>query len=116
MSTATQKKEAVQAAQPDLRAAEQHRRDNLKIYNSEPKVRYSVSPLYEVYLGKVHQLSINGITIAFPIDGTAHEIPESFASALAEKVAGIDAKLQKGKKMSDVANNHESYAGQIGLF
>lgn len=85
-------------------------------YKSEPQVERSLSPLYEPYLGKVIQISINGITIAFPVDGISRKIPESFADELDSRRLAVDASIKKSKRMSDVGSNSEKYAGEIRMF
>ena len=100
----------------NVNAAELRRRSLLGKYKAEPKVKMSISPLYEPYLGKIVQISINGITIAFPVNGSVNEVPESFANEITSRIMAIDAKIQKGKKMSDAASNSETYAGQIQMF
>ena len=75
-----------------------------------------MSPLYQPYLGKVIQISINGITIAFPINGTSHKVPRSFADEIDSRVMAIDATINKAKKMADIPENHERYPGELQMF
>ena len=100
----------------NLRAADLTRKSLVEEYRSEEKVTRSVSPLYQPYLGKVIQISINGITIAFPIDGTSHKVPRSFADEIDSRVMAIDATINKAKKMAAIPENHERYPGELQMF
>lgn len=100
----------------NLRAADLTRKSLVEEYRSEEKVTRSVSPLYQPYLGKVIQISINGITIAFPINGTSHKVPRSFADEIDSRVMAIDATINKAKKMADIPENHERYPGELQMF
>lgn len=100
----------------NLRAADLTRKNLVEEYRSEEKVTRSVSPLYQPYLGKVIQISINGITIAFPINGTSHKVPRSFADEIDSRVMAIDATINKAKKMADIPENHERYPGELQMF
>lgn len=96
--------------------ATQTRKELLEHYKAEPKVERSLSPLYEPYLGKVIQISINGITIAFPVNGTTHKVPQSFADEIDSRRMAIDATIQKSKRMSNTQSNVESTPGGIQMF
>lgn len=100
----------------NLRAADLTRKSLVEEYRSEENVTRSVSPLYQPYLGKVIQISINGITIAFPINGTSHKVPRSFADEIDSRVMAIDATINKAKKMADIPENHERYPGELQMF
>ena len=100
----------------DMHAADKVRKELLTVYKAEEKVERSLSPLYEPYLGKVIQISINGITIAFPVNGTTHKVPQSFADEIDSRRMAIDATLLKAKKMSNIAENHENFPGELQMF
>lgn len=82
-------------------------------YINEKKVTISIPPFYAPYMGKVHQLTLNGITICIPCDGKSYDVPKSFAAECKRKMRNVDALVAKGKKLSDVANNSESFAGEL---
>lgn len=103
-------------AKVNLNAAERSRQSLREVYQSEEKVDRSISPLYAGYFGKVMQISINGITIAFPIDGSIHKIPRTFADELDARVAAINATINKATKMSDIKSNAEAYPGALQMF
>lgn len=88
----------------------------LEQYRAEPKVERSLSPLYAPYMGKVIQISINGITIAFPVDGSTHTVPESFADEIDSRRMAVDATLLKSKKMGAVRENFEHFPGELQMF
>lgn len=100
----------------NLRSADLARKNLVETYKAEEKVARSVSPLYQPYLGKVIQISINGITIAFPINGTTHKVPQSFADEIDSRVMAIDATINKAKKMANIPENHENYPGELQMF
>ena len=95
----------------NLRSADLTRKSLVEEYKAEEQ-----SPLYQPYLGKVIQISINGITIAFPINGTSHKVPRSFADEIDSRVMAIDATINKAKKMADIPENHERYPGELQMF
>ncbi len=65
------------------------RQKNLvNVYKSEPQVAVSIAPSYAKYLGRSVRISINGVSVAVPCDGSSHKVPESFA-------AEIHARMQK---------------------
>ena len=99
-----------------IAVAEKNRKSLLAYYKSEPLVAKELSPLYEPYLGKVLQVSINGITIAMPVNGTTHKVPKSFADEIDSRRMAVDATIQKSKKMSNFTQNAEHYAGELAMF
>lgn len=101
---------------PNMHQADTCRRELIAYYKGEEKVERSLSPLYEPYLGKVIQISINGITIAFPVNGTTHKVPQSFADEIDSRRMAVDATLLKAKKMAAISDNHESYPGELQMF
>lgn len=111
---ATTKK--TQATDVNIHAADAARKALVTTYRNEPQVERSLSPLYADYLGKVVQISINGITIAFPVNGVTYKIPESFANEIDSRRMAIDATLNKAKRMSNITANSEKYAGELGMF
>ncbi len=84
-------------------------------YRKEDKVSVYLSPTYKPYFGNVMPVSINGITIYFPVDGTSHEVPKTFADEITAKRVAIDAIINKTGKMADIASNVESTPGELEL-
>ena len=104
------------AANTELIETETKRKRLVDEYRNEEKVSCSLSPLYAPYFGKVLQISLNGVTIAFPVDGSSHKIPKSFAAELATRRMAVDAIIKKNKSRSDIAKNNESYPGELPLY
>ena len=99
-----------------LMSAESKRKELMGYYTSEEKEKIQVSPMYRPYFGNVMPVSLNGISIFFPINGTVHEVPKSFADVIQGRVYSIDQMLLKQKRLSDVPNNFESTPGALNLF
>lgn len=103
-------------SQLELMRAEKRRKDLLAEYKSEPKRGVYLSPMYRAYFGNVMQVSINGITIAFPVDGSVQEVPETFADEIEGRRRAIDAILNKQNLMASVGENFERTPGELNLF
>lgn len=106
---------AKQTADQELRAATLNKKKLGAYYQREKKVSVTVSPFYAPRLGRVATITVNAISVYVPCDGKAYEIPETFAASLRRKLANIDALEARGKALSDVANNVESFAGQLRI-
>lgn len=104
---------AKRTADADLRAALADKKRLGAIYMAEEKIPVSIPPFYAAYMGKVHTLTINGISVCIPADGKTYKIPKSFACALKRKLANVDAIVAKGKKLGDVHSNSETFAGEL---
>ena len=87
-----------------------------KRYQSEDKVEVSISPLYANELGNVHTIALHGISIYVPVDGRNYKIPYSYALELKGRIAAIDEKSKRMRKMANVAKNSERTAGELKLF
>jgi hypothetical protein len=53
-----------------------------KVFSDEKKVKTSIPKSYSRFIGETLPLRINGVGIVLPVDGSTHEIPESFANQL----------------------------------
>lgn len=84
-------------------------------YRNEDKVSIYLSPTYQAYFGNVMPITINGITIFFPVDGSTHDVPKTFADEITAKRVAIDAIINKTGKMADIASNVESTPGELEL-
>lgn len=107
---------SVAAPAANIHAAETARKRLVEVYKGEEKVDYSISPLYKNHLGNVVTRSINGISIAVPVDGSRHKIPRSFADDLDRVIISIDASIKKASKMASVNENVERYPGELPMF
>lgn len=92
--------------------AENRRKNLTAYYNKEKKVPMYLSPMYQPYFSKIMQVQINGITIAFPVDGTTHLVPQSFADEITARRISIDNIITKQDALSDVQNNLEVGPGE----
>ena len=91
-------------------------RDLKAYYTREKSIPVYLSPMYRPYLGRVADITVNGVTIFLPVDGQVYEIPETFADLVNQKRMAIDAMLTKQQRMSDVQVNHEQSPGELKLF
>lgn len=99
-----------------LLSAESRRRELIKYYTSETKVKVQVSPMYRPYFGNIMPVVLNGISIYVPIDGNVHSVPKSFANEIERRRKAIDTILLKQRRMSEVQSNFESTPGELQLF
>lgn len=121
---ATDNKSVTQRAQEKITenanaALSQHSvklRDLKAYYTREKSIPVYLSPMYRPYLGRVADITVNGVTIFLPVDGQVYEIPETFADLVNQKRMAIDAMLTKQQRMSDVQVNHEYSPGELKLF
>ena len=82
-------------------------------YMAQQKVRVQGSPFYRAYFGNVMPIIINGIGVYVPRDGKTYEIPKAFADVFKERIARVDALIQKQGTMADYIE--EAYAGEVSL-
>lgn len=106
----------VKESDVNVRKAEESRRRLGEQFRKEDKVPVSISPLYKPYFGKVMTVSINGISVAVPVDGKTYKVPRSFAEEVEIRKFRQDELMEKAKKLSDVQNNFESSPGELALF
>lgn len=85
-------------------------------YRAEEKVPRYLSAMYRPYFGNVMQVSINGISIFFKVDGTVQKIPKTFADEIDSRRMRIDTMLARRTKLADVGNNYEKNPGELKLF
>ena len=82
-------------------------------YKGEKLIPVTLSPFYAPYLSKRARISLNGISVYVPCDGSIYNIPESFAAELHRKVKSIDKQVQKMASMSKVDTNYERSPGEL---
>lgn len=85
-------------------------------YAAEEKVPMYLSPMYRAHLGNNMRVSLNGVSIFFPVDGSTHLIPTSFADEIVRRRMAVDNILAKQSRMSDVGHNIESAPGELSVF
>lgn len=108
--------EITAAANQEMQHAEGRRKKLVQEFQGEPKVPMYLSPMYRPYFGRIMQVSINGITIAFPVDGSTQMIPQTFADEIASRRIAVDEILNKQSRMANITANHESTPGELVLF
>lgn len=96
--------------------AVQRHKELVKTYKEEPRVATYLAPTYANFLGKVMTVSINGISIYFPVDGQTYNIPQTFADEVASRRKSIDAIISKQHKASRIVENVETSPGEMVLF
>lgn len=96
----------------EIAQASARRKELIKYYKSEKQVVTYVSPMYRPYLGNVMTVTINGISIRFPVDGSKQEIPATFADEIERRRRNIDNIERKQKKMAAVKENEDK--GSVG--
>lgn len=112
-TTTNAKKTAQLQSDRELRAASERRLKLADTYRKEKKVAVSIAPAYAARLGRVANIIVNGCSVCVPCDGRTYEIPETFAASLKRKLRNVDILEARGKALSNIANNVESFAGQL---
>lgn len=100
----------------NIHVADKQRKALVETYKNEEKETVSISPLYKPYLGNVCTISVNGISVAVPVDGSRHKVPATFADEVTSRIMAVDATIRKAEKMSSVKANNESYPGELKMF
>lgn len=96
--------------------AQDRKKELLKTYRSEEKVPVHISPMYRPYFGNVLIMTVNGLSISVPVDGSVHNVPKTFAEHIAARVAQTDAIIKKTDNMADITRNFEHNPGELELF
>jgi len=104
------------SAQKALIGAESRRKALLKIYKAEPLVTVNVSPLYAPYFGRTMRVMINGISVYVRVDGTNHQVPETFADEINGRIAHINRNIAKQGRLGKVSENQEGSPGELELY
>ena len=113
--TAVATKSMEEVATPSLIDAQKQKQDVFHQYMYEERVDMYLSPTYRPYFGNVMPVTINGVTIEFPVDGSTHSIPKTFADEIANRRVLIDKINFKTERMSDVQSNFECVPGDLEL-
>lgn len=97
--------------------ASARKKELIRYYKSEKQVVTYVSPMYRPYFGNRMSVTINGITIIFPIDGSKHSIPATFADEIERRRREIDKIERKQKRMAAIKENEDKGSiGSLNLF
>lgn len=101
----------------EIAKASLRRKELIKLYKGEKKVTTYLSPMYRPYFGNVMTVTINGISIRFPVDGSKQEIPATFADEIERRRRNIDNIEKKQKRMAAVKENEDKGSiGSLSLF
>ena len=101
----------------EIAKASQRRKELIKYYKGEKKVTTYLSPMYRPYFGNVMTVTINGVSIRFPVDGSKQEIPATFADEIERRRRNIDNIEKKQKRMAAVRENEDKGSiGSLSLF
>lgn len=106
----------VQESDRSVKTAEQERKALARKFKKQKTVPVQISPLYQPYFGKVMTVTLNGTSIAIPVDGRTYKIPASFAEEVKIRIYNQDQLLMKKRRMSRVTDNFESSPGELQLF
>lgn len=105
------------AAAKKMLEATSKRRELAKYYRNEEKVDIYLSPTYQPYFGRVMRVTINGVSIYFPVNGTTHAVPKTFADEITSRRMKIDEIITKQTRMADIPVNMDaSTPGDTQLF
>ena len=107
---------AIAASNIDVHEKEKERKALAKSFRQQDKVPIQISPLYRPYFGRVHTVTINGISVAIPCDGKTYMVPASFAEEVKVRIYKQDQLIQKKNRLGDVRNNFEASPGELNLF
>lgn len=106
----------IQANREIIKAASR-RKELIRYYKGEKQVVTYISPMYRPYFGNVMTVTINGISIRFPVDGSKQEIPATFADEIERRRQNIDNIIKKQKRMAAVKENEDKGSiGELSLF
>lgn len=101
----------------EIARAAARRKELIKYYKSEKKVVTYISPMYRPHFGNVMTVTINGISIRFPVDGSKQEIPATFADEIERRRRRIDDMEKKQKRMASIKENEDKGSiGSLSLF
>lgn len=104
-------------ANREIATAAARKKELIRKYKQEKQVVTYVSPMYRPYFGNVMTVTINGISIRFPIDGSKQEVPATFADEIERRRRHIDNIEKKQKRMAAVKDNEDKGSiGSLSLF
>lgn len=100
----------------NVASAERERKLLAQCFKKQEPISVSIPPLYKPYFGKIMTVTIQGVSIAIPVDGRSYKIPESFAEEVKIRISNQNELFEKHNSMSDITGNFESSAGELQLF
>ena len=100
----------------DTMVLDMRQKSLVQAYTQEPKVSVRVAPSYAKYFGRIMRVSINGISVAVPCNGTTLSLPASFADEVMRRMAEMDKYELRASRMANASQNFETNPGQINFF
>ena len=94
--------------QKEYMSAQTRKKELLQEYKDEEKVSIHLSPMYRPYMGNVLTMTVNGITVAVPVDGKSYTVPKTFAEHIDARRIKIDNILKKTDTMANISENFEA--------
>lgn len=95
----------------DTANRDRRRRKLAAVYRAEKKVPLMIAPFYAAYFGKVMTVSLNGIPVYVPCDGHPHDVPESYAMTVQQRLNAVNEQLALQTRFSNVSSNLETSPG-----
>lgn len=99
----------------EVRRLQENQQKLAREYKRAKKVEVTISPMYRPHFGNQMPVVLNGIPIYVPCDGKAYKIPKQYAAIVRGRIRKVDDQLKRSKRLGNVANNIEAYAGQKDL-
>lgn len=106
---------ALRDVESGVRQAVLNKKALVGTYKKQKKVPVYLPTPYQAYFGKIMQVSINGITICFPVNGKRYDVPKTFADEIERRRLAIEDINNKNRRMSDFKNNFEQNMGDIKI-
>lgn len=88
---------------------------NLQKLKTQELKTVSLAPQYNAYFGEVMTVSINGMSIYFPVDGRNYRIPADYAKVVHERRRRVDDLLIRTRRMANIRQNKEDSIGGLEL-
>ena len=85
------------------------------IYKNEERVEVAIAPMYAPYFGQIQTITINGISIKVPCNGSKIAVPKTFAAEIERRMANVNNRIKREQAMSKNAI-FESSPGEAVLF
>lgn len=95
--------------------AEIRKKQLVERYRAEPKVSVVLAPQYAAHFGNIMRVTINGISVAVRVDGSAQKLPKSFADEVTRRRMTVDKTLRRMKRMADIPKNAETSPGGLPI-
>lgn len=108
-------KAVVSKSNQELAKAQKLVQKNAKELKEQDQVTLSMAPMYRPYFGDVMTVSLNGLSIYFPLDGRGYKIPKAYAQIIQERRRRVDEHIMRTQRLANVTQNFERSAGELEL-